>query len=611
MSHIANKIVATDKPLHSVFSETRYRIDSFQREYRWQHKQIDALISDLTSSFLSNFEGNHSLANVESYDCYYMGPIVLCEDNGEMSVVDGQQRLTTFSLLLIYLRHLQKKHGLKDVEYRELDNYLFVSKGGRKSFCLDVPSRIDTMKKLYTMSSEIIDLQISSNSAHDKESNENLIQCYDDISHIFPKELDKPEVLPLFIEWLILKVVLVEIKAFSVDNAYTIFETMNDRGLSLNPTEILKAFVLSKISDDERSEEMNDFWKSRISDLKYTAGSDSDLSFFRAWFRAKYARNISQGKSGNEKLDYEQIGSQFHTWFKNNHKLLHLNNSDDYYYFVNADFDFYSSFYCNLISMQREEHLGIDDAFYVTSCYPMADSLSIPLFIAPVLAADSLDVIKQKLIIVNNFIDVYINRRILSNRSVNQSTIRRNIFEIIKKIRNKDVNNLITILKEEIKKYELGNIVIPFNSGFAQSYMHYVLARVYYSLDEKTTFQSLLRSRRQSSYILTQIFSEEEWEEYHISLNENVASWSLYNYCLCRRNDVRNMPEQIDARIDWLINNNYLPELSRCDQINCKNIINNRIVNLNKLVNEKIWATSLDHINEYIASILNNNLSNK
>ena len=34
MSHIANKIVAQDKALHSVFSETRYRIDTFQREYR-------------------------------------------------------------------------------------------------------------------------------------------------------------------------------------------------------------------------------------------------------------------------------------------------------------------------------------------------------------------------------------------------------------------------------------------------------------------------------------------------------------------------------------------------------------------------------------------------
>lgn len=45
------------------------------------------------------------------------------------------------------------------------------------------------------------------------------------------------------------KIMLVEVKAYSMDNAYTIFETMNDRGLSLNPTEILKGFLLSKIED--------------------------------------------------------------------------------------------------------------------------------------------------------------------------------------------------------------------------------------------------------------------------------------------------------------------------------------------------------------------------
>lgn len=599
MSHIANKIVAVDKPLHSVFSETRYRIDSFQREYRWQHKQIEALISDLTSSFMSNYEVGHSLANVESYDCYYMGPIVLCEDKGEMSVVDGQQRLTSFSLLLIYLRHLQVKHKLEDVEYRELNNYLFVSKGGRKTFCLDVPSRVDTMRKLLTMPTETIDFEFSTKSVQDKESNENLIQCYDDISHIFPKEINKPEILPLFIEWLILKVVLVEIKAFSVDNAYTIFETMNDRGLSLNPTEILKAFVLSKITDDDRSEEMNDFWKSRISELKYTAGSDSDLSFFRAWFRAKYARNISQGKSSDEKLDYEQIGAQFHTWFKNNHKLFHLHNTDDFYYFVKADFDFYSDFFCKLIKLQKEEQTGIDEAFYVTSCYPMADSLCIPLFIAPVLAADSQDVIKQKSIIVNNFIDVYINRRILSGRSVNQSSIKRSIFEIIKKIRNVDVKELLATLIDEVKKYEVGEIIVPYNIGFAQNYLHYVLARVSYSLDENKSFNSLLRSRKQSSYILVQIFSEDEWEEYRFAGTENVASWSLYNYCLCRRDDVKNMPEPLNERIAWLIERNYLPELNDCTQIDQTNIIEHRIIRLNQIVNEKIWATSLDHIKDY------------
>lgn len=589
MSHIANKIVATDKALHSVFSETRYRIDTFQREYRWQHKQIEALISDLTSSFLANYEVSHSLLNVDSYDCYYMGPIVLCEDNGEMSVVDGQQRLTSFSLLLIYLQHLQKKLNLEDVEYRELNNYLFVSKGGRRSFCLDVPTRSEIMKRLHSMKTEWIDFEISSAGEKEQESTTNLLKCYDDISHIFPTEIKNRDVLPLFIEWLVLKVVLVEIKAFSVDNAYTIFETMNDRGLSLNPTEILKAFILSKMNDDNKSEEMNEFWKTRISEIKYIAGTDSDLAFFRAWFRAKYARDINQGKPGNEKKDFEQIGAQFHTWVKSNHKLIHLNYPNDYYYFVKADFDFYSNLFCTLIGAQKEESIEYE-SLYIAACYPMADSLCIPLFFAPILAADSSETIKQKYLIINHFIDCYINRRMLSGKSVNQSTIRRPVFDIIKKIRNKNVDEIIEILNAELKKYNTNDVAISANIGFAQVYMHYFYARVLYSLHIGDSFHSLLRSRKQSSYVITAIFNEEEWNNHNLGGNSNASPWSIFNYCICRRYEVNSMPNDLQDRINWLIEKDYLPEFSN-KSISFREFTDKRIEVLNTLVSETIWPS--------------------
>ena len=125
MSNIANNIVAQQKMLGMMFTDTRYRVDVFQRDFRWQHKQIDALISDLTSSFYNSYKDGDTLAAVRNYDCYYMGPVVLCDNDGEMSVVDGQQRLTSFSLLFIYLRHLQRKLKLEDVNYRELNNYIF------------------------------------------------------------------------------------------------------------------------------------------------------------------------------------------------------------------------------------------------------------------------------------------------------------------------------------------------------------------------------------------------------------------------------------------------------------------------------------------------------
>lgn len=589
MSHIANKIIAKDIALSDAFTNSRYRIDAFQRDYRWQHKQIDALISDLSTSFLSNYETGNTLENVDKYDSYYMGPIVLCEDDGYLSVVDGQQRLTSFSLLLIFLQHLQKSLSLSEDCYRDLSAYIFITKGGKRTFALDVSSRNKVMRGLFELNSPDKSLSLSDDDMTDKDSLTNLIACYDDIRHIFPNELKKVDVLPLFIEWLLLKVVLVEIRAFSMDNAYTIFETMNDRGLSLNPTEILKAYVLSKITDENQSEEMNDFWKQRVSKLKYKAGSEADMSFFRAWFRAKYAETIRQGQSGEEFEDYEQIGSRFHTWFKNNQKRFYLSKSDDFYYFVKGDFDFFSQLFIDIIDKTSNEGEDKENLFYVSACYPMADSLYMSLMMSAVMARDSKKVISDKLDLVNRFVDTFINRRTLSGKSVNQSSIRRKVFELTKRIRNASITEVHSILTDELSKLEM-TAIIPVYNGFAQSYMHYVLARVRFRLGCDLYFESLLRTRKQSSYVLCQIFNEEEWDTLAIG-NSRYSCWSLINYCLCRRQVGKNLPIDPHQRLSYLISNNCFPELESSD-LTMENFANMRYEALEKNV-EKIWPLYL------------------
>lgn len=559
MSNIANNIVAQQKMLGMMFTDTRYRVDVFQRDFRWQHKQIDALISDLTSSFYNSYKDGDTLAAVRSYDCYYMGPVVLCDNDGEMSVVDGQQRLTSFSLLFIYLRHLQRKLKLEDVNYRELNNYIFVLLNGKRTFSLDVPARKKVMDYLYKDAVHTVDFEIVGNNENDRESNTNLMTSYDDICHIFPREIQNEQVLPLFIEWLVTRVVLVEIKASDMDNAYTIFETMNDRGLSLNPTEILKAHLLSKITDEDRREEMNLFWKGRISDIKFKAGGEGDLAFFRAWFRAKYAETIKKGLSGEEMEDFEQIGSRFQNWFKNNQKRMHLTKSDDYYNFVKGDFDFFSTLYMDIIDKQHTSDDEESEEFYITACFPMADSLMMPLMMAPVMARDAVGEINQKLRVVNHYADVFINRRSLLGKSVNQSTIRRKVFEIVKGIRNQDIKTLKDYLLNDLGKLE-AETYLPVGQNLSQSYSHYVLARIWYAIDNHNWFDSLLRTRRQASLIITQIFSYDEWEEYELGAR-GISCWSIVNYCLCKRNMVREIPADVNQRLAWLKDNGCLPEM--------------------------------------------------
>ena len=66
-----------------------------------------------------------------------------------------------------------------------------------------------------------------------------------------------PPLLPPFDGMAPYNVILVEITAYSDDNAYSIFESMNDRGLNLTSTEMLKGYILSRFGDPEDREKSN------------------------------------------------------------------------------------------------------------------------------------------------------------------------------------------------------------------------------------------------------------------------------------------------------------------------------------------------------------------
>ena len=90
-------------PLKELFLD-KFDVDFYQREYVWQKKQLEDLINDLSNEFLKNWDNGDALENVRTYDPYFMGEIVLSMKDGQRSaIIDGQQRITTFTLLLIYM----------------------------------------------------------------------------------------------------------------------------------------------------------------------------------------------------------------------------------------------------------------------------------------------------------------------------------------------------------------------------------------------------------------------------------------------------------------------------------------------------------------------------
>lgn len=102
---IKNKIEANDKNINALLKGQKFTIDYFQREYRWQEKHIKLLIEDLVTAFLKSYREEHLGPEIENYQCYYLGPVVFSHNNGKKSIIDGQQRITSITLLLIYLNH--------------------------------------------------------------------------------------------------------------------------------------------------------------------------------------------------------------------------------------------------------------------------------------------------------------------------------------------------------------------------------------------------------------------------------------------------------------------------------------------------------------------------
>ena len=90
-----------------------------------------------------------------------------------------------------------------------------------------------------------------------------------------------------FCDWLAEKVFFVEIVATTEQDAHKVFVTMNDRGLSLTSTEMLKGYLLSEIKNNAKREKLNGVWKDKVLLLKKD-DDKGDETFIKAWLRAQY-----------------------------------------------------------------------------------------------------------------------------------------------------------------------------------------------------------------------------------------------------------------------------------------------------------------------------------
>lgn len=521
-----NEIHALAKNVDDILRQ-KYEIDVFQREYMWKREHMEDLITDLVSKFQYAYDDSHERHKVASYPSYYLGSIILSMKEGVRYIIDGQQRLTSLTLLLIYLNNLQKIRS----DQVNISGLILSEKFSIQSYNLQIEDRKDCINALYNGE------EYDPNGKGD--SVKNIVERYNDVQELFPEEL-KGKALPYFIDWLKEKVIFVEIMAYSDEDAYSIFETMNDRGLSLTSTEMLKGFLLSKIDLPDRRQEMNDLWKKQITRIRNEIDEEGeDLEFFKAWFRAKYAVTIRESKKGASNEDFENI-SIFHTWVKENTSKIGLDSSKSYYEFIKKNFDFYSNQYLHIFQACQKVVPGLEHIYYIDHA-KFANSFYSPLLMAPIEMTDDSSTIIKKLALVARYLETFLVLRYVNNKTLSHSSIRYSMYTLIKEVRGQSTDDLADLLKRKVQAFDEKFLGMDDFRLHQQNkrFVHFLLARMTHYIEEQCGIPSKFedyanRTKLKKPYQIEHLWSDtfeahkkefdqrEEFDEYRNRLGALV-----------------------------------------------------------------------------------------
>ena len=421
------------RTIRELLAGRKYSIDYYQREYKWQQKQVGELVDDLASKFLENHEEGNERSDVAEYGHYFLGSIIVSDKDGRKFIIDGQQRLTTLTLLLIFLQN-----RLADsAEKGQIDDLIFSQKYAKRSFNLDVPERTLCMEALYA-GREFSDADVP-------ESVGNILARYADLEEQFPEEL-AGAALPYFVDWLIENVHLIEITAYSDGDAYTIFETMNDRGLSLTSADMLKGYLLANITDTELRTRASGVWKDRVRALA-EIGKDEDADAIKSWLRSQYAESIRERKRGAAPRDFDLIGTEFHRWVRDHKASLGLTVSTEFARIIDRDFAFYSHWYERLRRASETLTSGLECVHFNAR---HNFTLQYPVLLAPLTVDDDEARTLRKLRVAAAWLDILIHRRIWNWRAIDYSTMQYAMFLVMRDIRGSNAQELAGVLRHRL-----------------------------------------------------------------------------------------------------------------------------------------------------------------
>ena len=427
---VAQKIVDSKAyPLKDLFSD-KFDVDFYQRQYVWESKQLEDLISDLSSEFLKNWRNGDGIDSVRNYDPYFMGEIVLSLQEGKRSsVIDGQQRITSFTLLLIYMLHTYGH--LPGFPKSDIEKLIYSDDYGTKRFNLEIAERKECMLALFNNGEYTV-------KDSDSASVQNIVDRYNEFAGFWNERITDEKAVS-FIYWIKEKVIFSKVWTNSDDFAYIIFETMNDRGLPLTQVEMLRSYLLANIKPEDRARSMKELDEiiKLLTGIKLNSKSKAEFEFFKMYFRGHLAEDLSQGK--NTQSDFVQIGKGFHRWVRDKSRDLGLRTSQDFSAFI-SQIAYFARVYARINDLILSRNTR--DYLYLIVNSDYGFTLQPALILASIKSGDNEATVNEKIKVVSKYLTKVLTWRVWNHWIISQSSLEAPIYDLCKSIRDMDLTEL-------------------------------------------------------------------------------------------------------------------------------------------------------------------------
>ena len=299
--HSSIDIENPKQTIGSCFKMMHYVVPAFQREYVWEDTEIEQLLGDIEGAF------EHD-SNKE----YFLGTTVVYKNDEKLQLIDGQQRMTTFFLILCAIAKKYMSMGTSAMAFEQLINAPTVDIDGNTINSYTLELQYENSTKCL---SNIWENQIPDDTSSLPQSSRRLYDAYNIISKRLNTDYTDFSEYKRFASYFISKVVFIQIGATNMADALKIFETINQRGVTLNPMDLLKNMLFMQV-DESQFDKLNSKWKSMIDELE--SMKEKPLRFLRYYITATY--DISDVKQ-----DFQGIINEddIYNWLSNNNDKCH------------------------------------------------------------------------------------------------------------------------------------------------------------------------------------------------------------------------------------------------------------------------------------------------